>query len=308
MKEYKVKQKDKEKNKEKDKEELKDLTRADRTAYKIARFFHRFLSNLAYKINKASLELHFLLYKIKFGERDDDIYIITYPKSGTTLVQMILYQMTTDGNMDFEHIYDVSPWIRNDAYVDIPPRDLPSPRIIKTHDPYKDFDHLVKGRFIYVYRDGKDVAVSKFHQEKNYNNPDLEFDEFMKKFLKPSKYGWFSYTKAWLENKKKLPILYLTYEELLNDFDNAIQKIIKYLQLDPQKIDFERVKERTRFEYMKQFPDKFGDQPPKKAKVYDQFLRKGVIGDSKNYLTSEHIEEYNKLLHKYLKNFVKEEK
>ena len=193
---------------------------------------------------------------------------------------MMIYQLTTDGNTDFEHIYDVSPWIRNDAYKHIKPRELPSPRIIKSHDSYKDFDHLAKGRFIYVYRDGKDVAVSKYHQDKNYNNPDLEFDEFIKNFFKPTKYGWFRFTKGWLENKKKLPILYLTYEELLNDFDNAVQKVIMYLNLDPQKIDLNRVKERTRFDYMKQFPDKFGDQPPKKSKVYDQFLRKGIVGDN----------------------------
>jgi hypothetical protein len=44
-----------------------------------------------------------------FGQRETDIYVVSYPRSGTTLMQMILYQMTTDGNMEFDHIYDVSP-------------------------------------------------------------------------------------------------------------------------------------------------------------------------------------------------------
>ena len=103
-----------------------------------------------------------------FGERKDDIYISTYPKSGTTVMQMILYHLTTDGSMDFNHIYDVSPWIRNASFRSQKPPNLPSPRLIKTHDHYKDFDKNTKGRFIYVYRNGMDVAVSHFHQETNY--------------------------------------------------------------------------------------------------------------------------------------------
>ena len=74
------------------------------------------LANLSFKINKVlanfaryffnlSNKFKFEQYKIIFGEREDDIYISTYPKSGTTLMQMILYHLTTDGRMNFNHIY-----------------------------------------------------------------------------------------------------------------------------------------------------------------------------------------------------------
>jgi len=42
--------------------------------------------------------------------RPDDIFIVTYPRSGTTWMQMILYQLTTDGSMDFPHIAEYCPW------------------------------------------------------------------------------------------------------------------------------------------------------------------------------------------------------
>src|SRR4051794_23154787 len=31
-----------------------------------------------------------------YEPREDDIFIVSYPKSGTTLMQMLLYQLTTD--------------------------------------------------------------------------------------------------------------------------------------------------------------------------------------------------------------------
>src|SRR5206468_68583 len=39
-----------------------------------------------------------------YSPRPDDLFIVSFPKSGTTLLQMILYQMTTAGEMDFPHI------------------------------------------------------------------------------------------------------------------------------------------------------------------------------------------------------------
>ena len=112
-------------------------------AFKINKLF----ANLARYFFNISHKFKFEQFKIIFGEREDDIYISTYPKSGTTLMQMILYHLTTDGRMDFKHIYEVSPWIHNASFLGQKPPDLKSPRIIKTHDNYKDFGKKTKGRF-----------------------------------------------------------------------------------------------------------------------------------------------------------------
>lgn len=56
------------------------------------------LIDLIDPLEKAHVTIHNLLItarmqKLKqdFGERDTDIYVVTYPKSGTTLMQMLLY-------------------------------------------------------------------------------------------------------------------------------------------------------------------------------------------------------------------------
>jgi len=55
------------------------------------------LTKLAHRLTRLSRELLFV-------PRPGDIYIVSYPRSGTTWLQMILYQLTSDGSMGFDHI------------------------------------------------------------------------------------------------------------------------------------------------------------------------------------------------------------
>ncbi len=255
----------------------------------------RLIDQIGRRLKKLSERLGFLLYKKEFGERDDDIYIATYPKSGTTLMQMILYQLTTDGNSDFHHIYDVSPWIRNASARREKPKVFPSPRLIKTHDFYKEFPKGTKGRFIFVYRDGMDVAVSLYHQNKNYNNPDLQLDEFLKKFLSWKKRSWFYYTKDWLENKKRFPVLFLTYEDLIHHKEEQIRKIIDFCRLQSTAEQIDRAIRLSSFENMKKEEEKFGVQPPVSKMVFDQFIRRGKVGEGSKLLSEDQRERFQSL-------------
>jgi hypothetical protein len=251
------------------------------------------------RVHRAVLKLKFLSYQIEFGERDSDIYIVTYPKSGTTLMQMLLYQLTTDGNMDFDHIYDVSPWIKNDSFLGNKPKDLPSPRLIKSHDKYRDFPADIKGKFIFVHREGKDCAVSNWHQEINYRTTTLNFDEYLLEFINKD-YNWFVYTMDWMENKNNLPILYLRYEDLINDFNTCLSKIIKFLELDKSQVDVNRVYERTRIEFMKAHESKFGNKETKADKVYNEFIRKGKAGEGAERFPEKFAKAFDKAYLEYI--------
>ena len=246
------------------------------------------------------MELNYLMYRIELDEREDDIYINSFPKSGTTIMQMILYQLTTDGSMDFDHIDDISPWIRNEAYESRDVKELKSPRILKSHDSYAQFDHLSEGRFIYVYRNPMDVAISKYHQDKNYINSDLQLDDFVKSFLEIKERNWFLFHRDWLLNKKNSHILYIQYEDILNNVDKILPQIINFLGIDPRKVDYKRVKERSGFEFMKKHEDKFGVKPKEEIKVYNDFIRKGKIGEGSKMLS----EEQTKLFEEHFKDYI----
>src|SRR5829696_2074828 len=129
----------------------------------------------------------YLSVKVALGDRyhprPDDLFIVSYPKSGTTLMQMMLYQLTTDGEMDFPHIESVSPWLEaylhsgQEKFVD----DMPSPRIFKSHLPYS---YMPRGvRSIYLARDLRDVIVSAYHHDCLVSGCDKDFESHVDRFI-----------------------------------------------------------------------------------------------------------------------------
>ena len=266
-----------------------------------------FLSKRMENFARARTRVREALFFQTFEPRDEDIYITTYFKSGTTWMQMILYQMFTDGNMDFEHIYDVSPWLINEAgKKDGADRinKLGNPRVFKAHEPYKEFDPENKNKFIHVYRDGKDVAVSLYHHRKNYNDPDETLDKIFESYFTGGSYNWFKYTKEWLENKSQFNIFYVNYADLKNNFDETVLKVAEFLEVNINDHMLTRIKERSSFEFMKAHETKFGEQP-QTQKIYNQFIRNGNLGDGEQ-LSERQKQAYKTIYAKELLNLAKQ--
>jgi hypothetical protein len=245
------------------------------------------------KFASAAEQIRFLKYERNFGERDDDVYIAGFPRSGNTLLQVISYHLTHDGGMDYNHLDDVSPWLRNLASHKLPVPEIASPRVIKTHDPYSLVPPDKQGRFIFVQRDAADAAVSLFHHWKNYNDPALKFEEVFDKMIRSEKpTAYFEFNRAWMENKKGLPILYLRYEEVLANKHQAIKSIACFLKVELNESKTEEVIHLSSFENMKRNQNKFGEQPKERLPglVYDQFIRHGKPGEGKVVLSKEQLE------------------
>src|SRR5215213_177533 len=134
-------------------------------------------------IRKRFISLH---YGTQYDGSPDDIFIDTYPRSGTTWLQMIVYQLTTDGAMNFAHIDEVSPYLE----VTMIPwgrkiSDLPgTPRVVKSHLPYHEIPKG-PGRYIYGVRNGLDVAVSYHYHSRKYVSgmAGLSLSEFFSRFM-----------------------------------------------------------------------------------------------------------------------------
>ncbi len=149
-------------------------------------------------VQRILMRLRFLGTLFVFEPRQDDIYIVSYPRSGTTLAQMLLYQLVSNGSVAFDHISQVSPFVDSALRRGRNLNRLPSPRLLKTHWSYERFPNW-PGKYIYVVRDGKDVLVSYFHFQRTHFNADLGFEQFFQMFLDGRcPYGsWFRHVRGW---------------------------------------------------------------------------------------------------------------
>jgi len=255
-------------------------------------------------LEKAAKGLHLtsILGKVRkamqeYEDRDTDIHIVSHPKSGTTLTQMLLYQMTTDGNMDFGHLYDISPWCRHCVTRNLSMPELEGRRLLKSHESYHVMSHIKNGKIIFVLRDMLDVLPSAYQQTKNYYNYQDDFEKFVDQRMK----RWFEYNTPWLKNEKGLDILYVHYEDLTHDKPNIIQKIADFTNIKLTDDIIQRTLERTSFEFMKAHETKFGEQIPK-WKVYDKFIRNGKVGKGKQDFTGTQLTDYQKLADEFMRD------
>jgi Sulfotransferase domain len=263
------------------------------------------LQSLANRLSAAAGKLQWVrLAHLEFVPRPDDIFIVTYPRSGTTWMQMILYQLTTDGSMDIPHIYEYCPWFERSSRSGLGFEARPSPRLFKSHLPYRK---IPKGpcKYVYVARDGKDVAVSYYHLYCNYNGFEGTFPEFFDRFLRGKvEFGsWFQHVRGWWVHRHDPNVLFLRYEDLLDDLEGGIGKIIAFcgFEIAPERLP--TILERCRFAFMKQHESQFD---PVTGAAWEQgaqgraFLRTGRAGDGKDQLSPEQAARFDRAFEKFL--------
>ena len=78
-------------------------------------------------------ELEWRRRSLRFHGRDDDLFIVSFPRSGTTLMQMLVYQLLTDGRMDFEYIGHFAPFLEREVPPGTAIELIRPPRVLKAH-------------------------------------------------------------------------------------------------------------------------------------------------------------------------------
>lgn len=132
---------------------------------------------------------------------------------------------------------------------------LSRPRLMRTHFPVQllpDDLWVKKPRIIHCSREAKDVAVSNYHFGKHYD-VSLTLKDSLDNFIN-DKHFYGPYREHCL-NYRNIPdyqnILYLTYESVIRDIDEAIQNVAEFLKVKVSKENARMLKEYLKFDNMK---------------------------------------------------------
>ena len=264
----------------------------------------------------------------------DDIWVVTLPKCGTTWMQELTWLIMNDIDVEKSKINQFFrvPFLEFDAilrsypikeedkqefdeYPEGVPKNedtvnwylkhsmeyasrLPRPRIIKSHLPLSLLPSklLITCKVIYVARNIKDAAVSRYHHLKLSPGLQQDFKQFAICFLQNDiKFNPFipHLLEAW-EFRKNPNLFFTTYEEMKADLRKEAFKLVEFLHGSDYRLPNSSMDKLLKAVDIESFRHNVFINKSKEVPADGRgngFIRKGVIGDWKNYF-DEDISRY----------------
>lgn len=262
--------------------------------------------------------------------RPDDVWLVSYPRTGSTWVQEMIWCIGNDLNFEGAKVIGQirNPLLEFTAIVGNDPREwkdqfgnsvevvkqMKSPRYIKTHLPWELLPYqiqsgTVKPKIIYIARNPKDVAVSYYHYCKLMHGFRGTCDDFCELLLEgkvPLGSIWDHIPPFW-SRRNESNILFLKYEEMKKDSGKAIEDSARFLGKTITDADVTALLDHLSFTNMKKNPvtnmdgfvEKIYEGISEKPDKDNQFIRKGQVGDWKNFLNEKMSETFDEKSREY---------
>jgi hypothetical protein len=164
----------------------------------------------------------------------DDIFIVSYPRSGNTWARFLIGNLLHPGTpITFANVEAFVPEIY--FFPDRRLRSVARPRVLKSHEY---FDPRYK-RAIYFVRDPRDVAVSTYYYSiKRRDIPDtLPIEDFIPRFLSGERFEdfgtWQEHVQSWYATRKgKSGFVWIRYEDMLSKPEGELARIASALHVE----------------------------------------------------------------------------
>ena len=219
-----------------------------------------------------------------------DLFISPYPKCGTTWLQQIVYGLKTYGDMAFDDISRVVPWLEMAQFFEM---DLyaPQPGEFHTFKSHLTWDEIPKGgRYIVSFRNLKDALVSHYHFLDGWiwESGALSLSEYARTdaggreaYMKGEELGdYWRHLCSWWEQRDNPNVLLLGYENMKQDLPGAVHKIAEFLELDCDPDLLALVVRQSSLDFMKAHEDKFDDHMMREALIKHGMLPPGGRGST----------------------------
>jgi hypothetical protein len=199
-----------------------------------------------------------------FAPRPSDVFIATYPKCGTTLMQQIVHGLRTHGDMDFEDISGVVPWLELalDCGMDPTHEQRADPRAFKTH---LDWEGLPKGgKAIYLLREPEATLVSFYHFFSGwfFEPGALDLETFALEFVlaREGAGDYWTHLVSWWPHRKEPDVLYLFYEDVVRDLVGTVRLVAEFIGVETGDDRLEVATRQAGLDFMRRYPDRWEDR------------------------------------------------
>lgn len=265
---------------------------------------------------------------LAYKPRPDDLFVVSFPKSGTTWVQYIVCLIYSEGvPPDGPIMFGATPFLEFVGGEGVLEYEKPIP--IKSHLPITHLPFHPVAKYIYVCRNPKDTLVSYyFHIKTETGCPEyvsMTMETFFREFME-GKADWndyYDHVIGFYQHRHDANVLFLTYEEMKADLRSAVMEIANFMgpeygkKLHQDKDLLDKIVQEASFRSMKEHINKSLQAamdgkvriPAKMRSLMEElkrvptlqgfadfdFARKGVVGDHVNHLTAEQEEEVNRV-------------
>lgn len=243
----------------------------------------------------------------------DDVLISTYPKSGTTLLQELVWLIQNNGDIkeaQNHRIFHRCPFIDENYSHDFTEFDfsgyivdgahkIPRPRLMKTHLGFRNLGNQINNnpemKILVILRNPRDNAVSMYHFYKgiiDYGPYKGTWSEFFERWIDGWIGGgdWLDVVTEWWNERHRKNVKVVLFEDLIYKKKEVVGELCQFLNKQFSDDIFDEMIRHTEFKKMKENSSTnyslmglfgFGED--------FNFMRKGEVGDWKNYFTEDQI-------------------
>jgi len=230
--------------------------------------------------------LHRLKRPTQVELRADDLFLVSYPRSGNTWVRFLfanLMRKPDAGKVDFHTLINYVPELGLNDHIIVR---MKGPRVIKSHANFREeFSNV-----IYIIRDARDAYVSYYHYLKHQLPQDMTFAEFLANLRNCVPLLWSEHVYSWLlaprQNSWLLAarqhrLLVVRYEDLVRDCARELRRMVEFANMTATEQAVADAVRLSSFKEVQHLERERGR--PYQAEAPSQFVRRGQPGNWRAY-------------------------
>lgn len=251
------------------------------------------LRRMRFRLTETKVRVPVIWYRHR-GFETADIFLASYPKSGSTWLRFQLFEALTGDSAEFGSVNEAFRTVGEHLNA---PRLLPGGgRLIGTHEQYRPAYHKV----VYLVRDVRNVALSQFPREKHMGVGPDTLDEYLLRLMTGRKRhgAWHQHALSYLNSELAAngQLLVVHYEELRQNTEEVISRILDFFGIVVDRDAIRRAIANNSLEAMRMKEDrvhslgmKVRRHPYKTSQEEGRFVRKGLVGGWRDKLTEQQL-------------------